>query len=149
MRVTSKVDWNKNTINLLRELWDKHLSAANIAAQIDGATRNAVLGKANRMGLQMRKTVNKNAPKKIHNWIVPHSKNKKVRFQENPPPEFEIAPPSGPLIPFIKLNSTVCRSIQGRDTDGYKLALFCSNPKDSDVSFCPYHMRQYYYRRSA
>ena len=44
--------WTRETIAMLRQLWPTH-SAGHIAAEI-GATRNAVIGKAHRLGLQSK-----------------------------------------------------------------------------------------------
>lgn len=39
---------------MLRELWSKGLSASQIAVQLGGVSRNAVIGKAHRLGLESR-----------------------------------------------------------------------------------------------
>ncbi len=39
---------------MLRELWTKGLSASQIAVQLGGVSRNAVIGKAHRLGLESR-----------------------------------------------------------------------------------------------
>ncbi len=47
--------WTDDRVDHLRELWSKGLSASQIAAQLgDGVTRNAVIGKAHRLGLEGR-----------------------------------------------------------------------------------------------
>ncbi len=44
--------WTEERIELLRQLWNEGLSASQIAAELGGGvTRNAVLGKAHRLGL--------------------------------------------------------------------------------------------------
>lgn len=48
------MSWTDERIALLRELWDKGLSASQIATELGGVTRNAVIGKAHRMGLSSR-----------------------------------------------------------------------------------------------
>ena len=46
------MDWTDASIEQLRELWVAGFSAREIADRLgEGATRNAVIGKANRMGL--------------------------------------------------------------------------------------------------
>lgn len=45
--------WNAERVQKLRELWDRGLSASQIAPQVCN-TRNAVIGKARRLGLAMR-----------------------------------------------------------------------------------------------
>ena len=47
--------WTDERIAKLRELWDKGLSASQIATELsEGVTRNAVIGKAHRLGLKSR-----------------------------------------------------------------------------------------------
>ena len=46
--------WTEERIDMLRELWAKGLSCSKIAAQLGGTTRNAVIGKAHRLGLESR-----------------------------------------------------------------------------------------------
>ncbi len=47
--------WTDERIATLKELWEKGLSASQIAAELaEGVTRNAVIGKAHRMGLSSR-----------------------------------------------------------------------------------------------
>lgn len=47
--------WTDERVARLKELWDKGLSASQIAQELgDGLSRNAVIGKAHRMGLSAR-----------------------------------------------------------------------------------------------
>ncbi len=46
--------WTDERVELLRRLWDEGLSASQIAAQLGGVTRNAVIGKVHRLGLSGR-----------------------------------------------------------------------------------------------
>lgn len=48
------MSWTDERVTLLRELWAKGLSASQIAVQLGGVTRNAVIGKAHRLGLESR-----------------------------------------------------------------------------------------------
>jgi hypothetical protein len=45
--------WTQERVEALRRLWDEDLAAVEIGRRI-GATKNAVIGKANRLGLQPR-----------------------------------------------------------------------------------------------
>ena len=44
------MSWTDERVAMLRELWAKGLSASQIAVQLGGVTRNAVIGKAHRLG---------------------------------------------------------------------------------------------------
>lgn len=46
--------WTDDRVGLLRRLWEEGLSASQIAAQLTGVTRNAVIGKVHRLGLSGR-----------------------------------------------------------------------------------------------
>ena len=46
--------WTDERVELLKKLWSDGLSASQIAAELGGITRNAVIGKAHRLGLQSR-----------------------------------------------------------------------------------------------
>ena len=47
--------WTDERIAVLRKLWDDGLSASQIAKELaEGVTRNAVIGKAHRLGLKSR-----------------------------------------------------------------------------------------------
>jgi GcrA cell cycle regulator len=46
--------WTDERVELLKKLWGDGLSASQIAAEIGGVTRNAVIGKVHRLGLSGR-----------------------------------------------------------------------------------------------
>jgi GcrA cell cycle regulator len=48
--------WTDERVELLKRLWLEGLSASQIAKQLGGVTRNAVIGKVHRLGLSGRAT---------------------------------------------------------------------------------------------
>ena len=48
------MSWTDDRVSMLREFWGQGLSANQIAQRIGGVTRNAVIGKAHRLGLDGR-----------------------------------------------------------------------------------------------
>lgn len=46
--------WTDERVELLKKLWQDGLSASQIARQLGGVTRNAVIGKVHRLGLSGR-----------------------------------------------------------------------------------------------
>jgi GcrA cell cycle regulator len=48
------MEWTNDRTELLRGLWLQGRTASQIAAQLGGVTRNAVIGKAHRLGLSSR-----------------------------------------------------------------------------------------------
>src|SRR5205085_4411379 len=58
------VSWTDERIETLKKLWSEGLSASQIAAELGGVTRNAVIGKVHRLGLSGRaKTPSSAAPR--------------------------------------------------------------------------------------
>ncbi len=53
--------WTEERVELLKKLWQDGLSASQIAKQLGGVTRNAVIGKVHRLGLSGRATPSKPA----------------------------------------------------------------------------------------
>jgi GcrA cell cycle regulator len=53
-RKNSKMSWTDERIERLKELWSKGTTASQIADELGGVSRNAVIGKAHRLGLQSR-----------------------------------------------------------------------------------------------
>ena len=48
------MSWTDERIDQLKALWDKGLTASQIAEELGGVSRNAVIGKAHRLGLKSR-----------------------------------------------------------------------------------------------
>lgn len=48
------MSWTDSRVELLKKLWQDGLSASQISAQLGGVTRNAVIGKVHRLGLDGR-----------------------------------------------------------------------------------------------
>ena len=48
------MSWTDERVELLKKLWLDGLSASQIAKQLGGVTRNAVIGKVHRLGLSGR-----------------------------------------------------------------------------------------------
>src|SRR5436190_3362737 len=49
-----EMSWTDERVELLKKLWTDGLSASQIAAELGGITRNAVIGKVHRLGLSGR-----------------------------------------------------------------------------------------------
>src|SRR5258706_16323610 len=56
--------WTDERVELLKKLWGDGLSASQIAGELGGITRNAVIGKVHRLGLSGRaKSASSAAPR--------------------------------------------------------------------------------------
>ncbi len=75
------MSWTDERIDQLRNLWEKGLTASQIADELGGVSRNAVIGKAHRLGLKSRPSPVKSndrekkaaAPKKLVKAAAPLS----------------------------------------------------------------------------
>lgn len=75
--------WEKQeNVEKLRKLWDKGYSASQIASQINGASRNAIIGKVHRMGLSGRAVV--------HRTYTPRKKPEKAKPRKKKPAFFDV-----------------------------------------------------------
>jgi len=63
------MSWTDERIDRLKELWTKGMTASQIADELGGVSRNAVIGKAHRLGLQARPS-----PVKPNEVSVPKTK---------------------------------------------------------------------------
>ena len=61
------MSWTDERIDQLKGMWERGLTASQIADELGGVSRNAVIGKAHRLGLQSRPSPVKanEAPKKV------------------------------------------------------------------------------------
>ena len=85
------LSWTDERIDRLKELWSQGKTASHIAEELGGVSRNAVIGKAHRLGLQSRPSpVKPNEP-------APKAKAKPREKAEAPAPKATAAPaPAAP-----------------------------------------------------
>ena len=132
--------WDENNVTKLRELWDQGLPTAQIGKLL-GFTKNAVVGKAHRIGLERR-------PSPIRRTAVKPDR-KKARSPVMPKLNFETKEENSPEIketsvfqPFVKnlLNSSNkrgCEWPQGHpdEADFH----FCGKERYEDKPYCLDH----------
>jgi GcrA cell cycle regulator len=81
------LSWTDERIDRLRELWTQGKTASHIAEELGGVSRNAVIGKAHRLGLQSRPSpVKPNEP-------APKAKAAKAKAAPAEPKAAAEAPP--------------------------------------------------------
>ena len=85
------LSWTDERIDRLKELWSQGKTASHIAEELGGVSRNAVIGKAHRLGLQSRPSpVKPNEP-------APKAKAKPREKAEAPAPKASAVPaPAAP-----------------------------------------------------
>ena len=130
--------WTESMVDRLRALWGK-ASASQIAGEL-GKTRNATLGKANRLGLSEPRPKSANTRprmKRARNYFVqarpPRAMTKpKALPKEIVPPTLEMRP-----VTLDELNSSHCRWPVGDPCkEDFR---FCGAEKDIERSYCAFH----------
>lgn len=157
--------WTTERVDLLKKLWSDGLSASQIAGELGGVTRNAVIGKVHRLGLsgrakapapaqKTRKTAAKpnaaaGSPATYHGrgGVAPQTHGAtalKIDVSPAAAPEPE-ARPVAELVPLaeratiLTLTERTCKwPIGDPSTDDF---YFCGHPSDPGVPYCPYHCR--------
>jgi len=150
-----EMSWTDERVELLRKLWADGLSASQIAAELGGITRNAVIGKVHRLQLSGRAKPSSSVPRirkpRASNGVM----RPRMRFSGNnalaPDYERDAAPdldplanvvPIGPRVSITELNENPCRwpvGDPGADDFGY-----CGAKPKTGVVYCPYHARVAY-----
>ena len=75
------MSWTDERIDRLKTMWEKGLTASQIAEDLGGVSRNAVIGKAHRLGLQSRPS-----PVKANETTAATPKAAPARVASPPPP---------------------------------------------------------------
>jgi GcrA cell cycle regulator len=116
--------WNEERVALLRKLWAEGLSASQIAKQLGGVTRNAVIGKVHRLGLAGRATPSRPAKRPVRAArprvmgpsaprLRPPSSIPHVVIPDLEPLTFE----DGKAANVLTLNESMCKYPIGDPTD--------------------------------
>lgn len=89
------MSWTDERIDRLKTMWEKGLTASQIAEDLGGVSRNAVIGKAHRLGLQSRPS-----PVKPNESIVDADKAAET-VATAPPPSFKATPKPAAAAPEV------------------------------------------------
>ncbi len=129
------MSWTEERVSLLKRLWGEGHTAAEIAKQLGGVTRNAVIGKAHRLKLsnrvspiqQNKKPANKNVEQKTARKTMAvvstssHSVNPSAASVKSVQEVHSSS--SGELYSLMDLKPRMCRWP-------------CGDPKQADFGFC-------------
>ena len=130
--------WTDDRVEKLRELWDKGLSASQIAKELaEGVTRNAVIGKAHRMGLASRPSPVKSDPAK--RAAAAAAKKKAVAPKKSP--ATKVAPTTG-KVSILDLTESICKWPIGHP--GEANFQFCGKPSQPTFPYCANHCVEAY-----
>lgn len=151
------MNWTDERVELLKKLWADGLSASQIAAELGGITRNAVIGKVHRLGLSGRAKSPSSAsprprkPRQTHmmrvrpqmrgNTALAHA----YAYDTDLEPEPEVIEniiPIGQRRTLVELNENTCRWPIG-DPSSQEF-FFCGGPPAAGHPYCSYHSRVAY-----
>lgn len=158
------MSWTDDRVSRLAKLWAEGLSASQIAEDLGGVTRNAVIGKIHRLGLSGRDkpagksnagarrkpaarpaasgggssstyTRPRTTTRTVGNTALKVELEEDVAFQPKPIPDL-VAPESRKLT-LMELTETTCKWPTGDPTmPGFS---FCGHTSKDDKPYCAFH----------
>ena len=151
------MSWTDERVETLKKLWAEGHSASQIAAELGGVTRNAVIGKVHRLGLAGRaKSPSSAAPRPrkprapSHLMRVPRTSMRgntalahAYDLDIEPEPELvDNVIPLGQRRSLLELTEETCRWPIG--DPGTPDFFFCGGPTITSLPYCAYHSRVAY-----
>jgi len=144
--------WTDERVELLKKLWAEGLSASQIAAELGGITRNAVIGKVHRLGLSGRAKSPSTAaprPRKPRSSGMIRVSRPAIRgntalaydYEAEPEPEL-LEIPTEQRKTLLQLNEHTCRWPVG--DPGAADFFFCGGETANELPYCSYHSRVAY-----
>ena len=138
------MSWTEYREAQLRDMWpDKRLSCRMIA-EIMGITRNAIIGKAKRLGLGPKPSINLHIPKARNSARVKR-RPRRMTFAANPEPfvpaTIEAVPSFGRSILDIAKNECRYATHEDEETSAYR---FCGHSVSPGKPYCEVHCRVAY-----
>lgn len=151
------MNWTDERVELLKKLWSEGLSASQIAAELGGVTRNAVIGKVHRLGLSGRaKAAASPAPRPRKPRPAATTQVMRPMVQGNtalapvvetvtaPEPEVAADPvakviPMGGGCTILDLTEFTCRWPVGDPGKGD--FHYCGSRSKTGLPYCAYHAR--------
>ncbi len=151
--------WTDDRVELLKKLWAEGLSASQIANQLGGVTRNAVIGKVHRLGLSGRTTTSRSKTARPRRRTSSGSSgrssrpvlrthgNVALKAYYTPDAEEELKPtpvlveelviPMSERASILTLREDTCRWPIGDPGD--EEFHFCGRHSEKGVPYCPHH----------
>ena len=155
------MSWTDDRVARLSKLWAEGLSASQIAADLGGVTRNAVIGKVHRLGLSGRvKPASGGGSKPRRKPSAPRAKYGRSASRINgsrtaaatalkmdpdsdvavrPRPVEDIVVPISRQLTLMQLTDTTCKWPTGDPTmPGFS---FCGHKSAEDKPYCEFHSK--------
>lgn len=136
------MDWSEERTAVLKKLWLEGLSASQVARQLGGVSRSAVIGKVHRMGITVRETPVRPRTSSIRSPNRLQVRSRTVRETASAPiaatpraprPADDLLPTSG----ILGLDAHSCRwPIGNPDQTDFG---FCGREKLARGSYCDLH----------
>jgi len=153
------MEWTNERVDELRRLWGQGQTASRIAELLGGITRNAVIGKAHRLGLRGRPSPIRRD--ESHEPGQPASRPSRISAPAaalaeeltrdiQPPPEAPMPAPVAPPMPAaaktLRSGSKACSWPMGDPKQpGFH---FCGEEAEPGRPYCAAHCLQAYQRKS-
>jgi GcrA cell cycle regulator len=93
------MSWTDERIEQLTKMWEGGATASQIAEELGAVSRNAVIGKAHRLGLKARPSPVKPNDKPEPVAVAPRPPAAKIDLPPRPAPVRSAPPPAAPAIP--------------------------------------------------
>lgn len=161
-------EWTVERVDRALSLWADGRSASEIASTLGGVSRNAVIGKINRLQIAGKAAPRKEPglrpvrPVREPPPVAPAPSRIRRAFPLRPPAEADLAqqgdggaPPDIPAVSgspsfrSVKLHELEANECHWPVTSGHGPALFCGCTTARLESFCTYHARLAYQPRQA
>lgn len=162
------MSWTNERVELLKKLWGDGLSASQIAGELGGVTRNAVIGKVHRLGLSGRAKSTSTSAKPRRPRATSTVSSSPVPKKPTPQPQTfgatalkadiapapiveakpEVEPIAELVVPIsqrasiLTLTESTCKwPIGDPATDNF---YFCGRKSDAGVPYCAHHCKVAY-----
>lgn len=131
-------EWTEPRVAQLSRLWSEGWSASIIARKIGGTTRNAVIGKVHRLGLESRLVRVRITPNRTRIKSRQATSWQAKAFQAETTPARQ--EPVSMTLPLADLTEHTCRWPHG-DPKSADFG-FCGHPVAPGSSYCAHHHRK-------
>ncbi|HZP18915.1 MAG TPA: GcrA family cell cycle regulator [Bauldia sp.] len=152
------MNWTEERVELLKKYWAEGLSASQIAAQLGGVTRNAVIGKVHRLGLSGRAKPASSGPRPRKSRVASvHrpsrgyiSGNTALKIHAQPAPRRvpaqvpieDLVAPISLRVSLLALTDQMCKWPLGDPATAE--FHFCGHRNFNGLPYCEYHSRVAY-----
>lgn len=150
------MSWTEDRVARLTKLWADGLSASQVAADLGGVTRNAVIGKIHRLGLSGRakpaskggarpkRAARPNGYSRVNRATAKTTKPNGIVKSVSPvsAPVEDLVAPEPKRIKLVQLTESTCKWPIGDPQEAD--FCFCGHSIKADTPYCDYHCKMAY-----